>query len=821
MADRYSIIDFGDQNPFRCSMDHFGTIKTHSHRVFELAFLLAGECQARIGDKVYNLHAEDVLSIEANIPHSFSGVDCTVINIHIDQIFFERTLPDPRHPEFFCNSAEQGDNVSFDSLRRLIAKLVKNNSERLMGYELRNWAMIYEIMDVMYQNFRVEDSQARNQKAHRYNARMSQITKIIDEKYQDNLTLGQLADQVHLSAPYLSRFFEKQFGVTFLNYLTKVRLNHAVNELMETDATIETVSADSGFPNSHAFVQSFKKEYGLLPSLYRRRMKTNDTEETVPFVEQHDYMAGLKKYLDVPRDESLTVPSISGSARVSAAGSSRFLRHAWRNMTGVVSASAILHSDVQVLLKRIQKEIRFKYIKFNGVFSDSMHIYSEKPNGEPVYSYAFVDKVFDFLMSVNLRPLIQLGFMPEELAKTHKRLFGYLVSEPNSMEKWCGLVKSFVQHLIARYGAEEVHKWMFCVWEQPDTPEFLFGFSDDENYYNLYRETYMTVKECDPKISFGSPATFYIVKQGFDNWYLEFMKWCRDNECVPDFLNFHYYDTSFTDDAGGKEVFGFAGEMKLRDTPDGFGDFITQVRSERHAIGADALPIYLTEWNNTPSQQDLLNDTCFKSCYITKGILENYDRLDSFGYWSLTDWMGEAPQPENLFFGGLGLFTANGIPKASYYVFTLLKRLGSTLLGKGEGWFITREGDSYQIMLYNYRHFSGLYAMGERFDMTFTDRYTSFSPDQLFDVHVNIGDVEGTEYVITETTINRNSGSSFDTWVAMGALELNRQDELDNLSLRSVPAINKYIARAENGTLSLDAMLKLLEVRLIVAEPIK
>ena len=140
-----------------------------------------------------------------------------------------------------------------------------------MGYELRNWSMIYEIMDIMYQNFRVEDSEARNQKAHRYNDRMAHISRIIDEKYQDNITLGELADMVHLSAPYLSRFFEKQFGVTFMNYLTKVRLNHAVNELMETDETIETVSANSGFPNSHAFVQAFKKEYGLLPSMYRRR----------------------------------------------------------------------------------------------------------------------------------------------------------------------------------------------------------------------------------------------------------------------------------------------------------------------------------------------------------------------------------------------------------------------------------------------------------------------------------------------------------------------------------------------------------------------
>ena len=255
--------------------------------------------------------------------------------------------------------------------------------------------------------------------------------------------------------------------------------------------------------------------------------------------------------------------------------------------------------------------------------------------------------------------------------------------------------------------------------------------------------------------------------------------------------------------------------MALRENPDGFNDFVTQVRSERHQLNADAMPIFLTEWNNTPSQQDLLNDTCFKSCYIVKGILENYDRLDSFSYWSLTDWMGEAVQPKEMFFGGLGLFTANGVPKASYYAFKLLRQLGDTLLGRGNGWFVTRQDDRLRILLYNYRHFSHLYAQGERFDMTFTERYTPFSPEQMLDVHLSICDVEAGRYTVTETVINRSSGSAFDQWVAMGAVELTEPGELDTLASRSTPAINKYTLSTEGGALRLDAMLDMLEVRLI------
>ena len=778
--------------------------------------ILSGRCQARVGEQVYSLQAPDVLSIEAHIPHSFTGTDCTLITVQFDQPYFERSLPNPRHPDFLCNSAATGDSAAYDSLRRQIARLVKNNAEAHIGFELRNFSIIYDIMDVMYQNFRIEDSEARNQRAHRYTLRMAEISRIISESYREDLTLSELADRVHLSAPYLSKFFEKQFGVTFLNYLTSVRLNHAVDELLKTNDTIETVSANAGFPNSHAFVQAFKREYGVLPSIYRRKNTGKKPAEASPLpLEQHDYMAGLRKYLDQPQSPQSAAQVRACRTSISAGESRGILRHSWRELTGVSSASALLLNDVQALLRRVQKDIGFRSIKFNGILSEDMHVYAENSDGEAVYSFAFVDKVFDFLLELGLRPFVQLGFMPEALARTHKRLFGYLVSEPVSLEKWSALVSALIRHLQERYGREALRNWRFSVWHQPDTTEAMYGFSTDAAFYAFYRETYLAVKRCDSSLSFGAPSTYYLLQEGHENWYLSFWRWCRENNCLPDFFNFHYYDLILDSNDSGQEAFGFTRSMTLRDSPDGFDRFVTQVLSERKGLSAEDRPIYLSEWNNTPSQQDLLNDTCYKSCYIIKEILENYDQLDSFGYWSLTDWMGEAPQPKELFFGGLGLFTANGIPKASYYAFTLLRQLGDTLLGRGDGWFITQQGDSYQILLYNYRHFSHLYALGERFDMTFTDRYTPFSPEQMLDVHLSVRDVENGAYMVTETILNRSSGSAFDQWVAMGAVELKQKAELDTLAARSTPAINKYVVTSDNGTLRLDAMLDMLEVRLI------
>ncbi len=815
---QYEMIDFSTYMPVRCVMHRLGHIERHLHDHFELLFVLSGSCTVLVGGHPVSMRAEDILTIDGHVPHELRGVDCSVISVQFEQSLFEKTLPEPKHPRFDCNSAEQGDNVAFDHLRRLIARLVKNNVEQQEGYPLRNWSLVYELMDELYNNFRVDASEQQNARAHRYAARIADITSIISANYTGSFTLSELAGRVHLSVPYLSKFFEQQFGMTFLAYLTKVRLNHAVEELLYTGDTIEAISEHSGFPNSHAFVQAFRKEYGSLPSIYRRDLQRKEQPQVA--VEQHDYMASLKKYLDAPEAAAPAEQAIVCAGTCSAARPVRRLRHSWRFLMNVGRTADLLYSDVQEMVRQVQREVGFSYIKLSGILSDELYLCGRNRLGELTYSFAYLDKVLDFVLSVGLRPLVQLSFMPAALAKNPgKRLFGHLVSEPRDINEWTGLVETVVRHMLGRYGAGEVRRWLFCVWTQPETPQHMYGFSGDQAFYQFYRRTYLAVKGCDSGLTFGASASYYIVKPDYTNWYLPFLAWSAENGCEPDFLNFTYYDTILVDTLQegqpGKEAFGFVGSMKLNHTSDGFRRFVGQVRDEARRLRWNK-PIYLTEWNSTPSQQDLLNDTCFKSCYIAKSILESYDELDSFGYWSLTDWMSEAPLADQLFFGGLGLFTVGGIPKAAYHVFRMLRGLGDELLGQGPGWFITAGNGGYQVMLYNYRHFSNLYAMGERFDMTFTERYTPFSPEQAMDAHLRINDVADGEYLVREMMLNRRHGSAFDIWVSMGGLEPEGREELDYIKNRAAPAMRKFTVEARDHTLELDAWLDMLEVRLLL-----
>ena len=84
-------------------------------------------------------------------------------------------------------------------------------------------------------------------------------------------------------------------------------------------------------------------------------------------------------------------------------------------------------------------------------------------------------------------------------------------------------------------------------------------------------------------------------------------------------------------------------------------------------------------------------------------------------------------------------------------------------------------------------------------------------------IRKSLANVPKEKYIVKETVLNRSSGSAFDTWISMDAIELASEDELGVLASRSVPGFSKYIAEAEDGTVQLDAML---EVRLLTVKPL-
>ncbi len=376
-------------------------------------------------------------------------------------------------------------------------------------------------------------------------------------------------------------------------------------------------------------------------------------------------------------------------------GSKKTLKPYWNMCVGSCHGTTALREDYRRQLKRCQRELGFRYVRFHGLFDDDMSVLT-KPmmrggkGEEYVVSFTNIDSVFDFLLSINMKPFIEIGFMPECLKSKNTTIFHYKgnTSKPCDYERFDWLVKTFAEHLICRYGLDEVRQWFFEVWNEPNLggPDSPFGFWSDtmEEYFNLYEHTARTLKAVDKRLKVGGPAT------SNNAWIPEFTGFCRKNDVPVDFVSTHHYPTDVILGYGVEDSQNFIAP-KEGETPEefflrreegmktiwkGVDRGVLTGMTKKAVKEAGGLPVYYTEWN---SMGGLPSDGPFGASFILKTVMDSVDLAEGYSYWTFSDIFEESGMPYKPFHGGFGLLTLQGIPKAAYRAFELLNKLGEEL----------------------------------------------------------------------------------------------------------------------------------------------
>ncbi len=829
MEARHEIIPFDQASPIRLFMHKLGDASRHWHESLELLFVLAGEVTVLTGDRQTRLQAEDMLLVNSNAVHELHSESCVIIAVQIKLSKFDlpETLTDQLY--FDCDSTSCGQTQHFKRLKEIITSMLQINTASDGGAIFQGRALAYELLGELVQNFKVEKPVAE-MNTHKHLERLNHILRYIGDHYQEQLTLGQLAEREHLSAPYLSSFFEKYMGINFSTYYTNLRLERAIHDLLYTDIPVEQVALKNGFSDPRAYVRAFKKRYNTLPSIYRKTAAAPATvAEKDPLLainyldfKPENYFHILSQYLPGSEERSLPQPKTGINSmppvRVDAAASGKSLRHSWKNFVGVARAKDLLYGEVQDMLRQLQKDVGFKYLRFHGIFSDDMLVCHRGKDGQLQFNFSLIDKVLDFVLSVGLKPLIQFSFMPSALAEEPGRsvfMNPVVISMPSKMEEWNSLVHRFLGHVRARYGQREVRSWLYSVWNEPDTSRDMFGFDKREDFFSLYCNTWNTVKNFDSALSFGSPSLFPATEDGY-NWIREYLSFARKELCEPEFMDIHYYSDDFENLP--HDAATFSAPARFNRDPEHFSRFLDRLLSFAAEEKLDNMPLYITEWNLTVSHRNLINDTCFKATHLAKNFLENYDRVDAVGYWALTDFMDELFPAESLFHGGMGLFTVNGIKKPPYHAMAMMAKLGSELVSSGEGYFVTRrENGELAALLYNYEHCNPL-LVDEGLGLSLTSRDGVFSNRSSLQFSLDFEKLPAAGYKIRETILNQAHGSCFDAWVRMGAGELGRA-ERDWLRSSCVPELKVSAATVSSGSLQYSATLAPQELRLVELLP--
>ncbi len=352
--------------------------------------------------------------------------------------------------------------------------------------------------------------------------------------------------------------------------------------------------------------------------------------------------------------------AVNPSFRSDLSGTPRPLAHVWEHTVGSGYAPLALRADWQGQMRRAHAELGFQHVRFHGILSDDMGTLITHAD-EPLYSFFNTDQIFDALLEMGVRPFVELSFMPWRLASGDGMVFRYKanITPPRDYADWAKLIRMLVGHWVERYGAAEVRRWPFEVWNEPNLKAFWTGTQAD--YFELYRHTVREIKDIDPDLMVGGPSSAQ------NDWIPEFLEFCERENLPADYVSTHHYPT---------DAFGQPGDDTLTQLAKSERGVLRE-RAVRARKDSNGRPLYYTEWNSSSNPRDSLHDEPYAAAFVAKTALEAAEIVDGYAFWVVSDIFAENFYPSIPFHGGFGLLNIYGIAKPTYRAFELMHGLGT------------------------------------------------------------------------------------------------------------------------------------------------
>jgi xylan 1,4-beta-xylosidase len=343
-------------------------------------------------------------------------------------------------------------------------------------------------------------------------------------------------------------------------------------------------------------------------------------------------------------------------------------------------------------LRRAHDDLGVRGVRAHAILHDDNAVVTVDGTGTVGYDLDRIDAIYDQILEIGIRPIVELSFMPAALARDPQQtVFTYrgIISPPADWAQWRALIDALARHLISRYGIDEVATWPFEVWNEPNLVVFWTGTV--EEYLRLYDETAAALKGVDERLLVGGPST------AASEWIERLAAHAEATGAPLDFVTSHTY-----------------GNMPVHARP----------AMARHGFGD--LPVWWTEWGVGSTHFGPIHDTVFGAPFVLSGYAAAQDHLDALAYWVVSDHFEELGRPERLFHNGFGLLTVGNLGKPRYWAAHLAAHLGdrvlaSSVTGDGAGvlvqaWSTAHDDGTIDVLVWNGTVNAALMAGDPRLD---------------------------------------------------------------------------------------------------------
>ncbi|MCI8725545.1 MAG: AraC family transcriptional regulator [Hungatella sp.] len=251
----------------------------HWHRAMELLFILNGKATVTMEGKKYRLKPLEFMVMDSAQVHDtvYAMPQTMGVCIHISKNYMRRYLPDIELMRFQCSldSILPPQKESYTRLCELIKELTILYFRQTPSYQLRSKAVVLQILAELVEHFGNSVSESLSVSGLHKLTQLEQISQFVEEHHQEKITLQDGADELGLNKDYFCRFFKENMGISFIQYVNQVRVNHIYQDLLHTDGSIQEIMEHHGFFNQKLFYRMFKEIYDCTPVKLRQNAVDN------------------------------------------------------------------------------------------------------------------------------------------------------------------------------------------------------------------------------------------------------------------------------------------------------------------------------------------------------------------------------------------------------------------------------------------------------------------------------------------------------------------------------------------------------------------
>jgi xylan 1,4-beta-xylosidase len=475
--------------------------------------------------------------------------------------------------------------------------------------------------------------------------------------------------------------------------------------------------------------------------------------------------------------------------------------HFWEQTFGSGRAILSLRQDYRDDLRTVKQVTGFKSVRFHGIFMDDVGLYD--PDRKPIkfaqmansnetapeasntgiYNFSYIDQIYDGLLANNVRPFVELSFMPKKMASDPNALHAFWykqnVSPPKNYDDWDNMITAFVQHLIERYGIDEVAQWDFEVWNEPNI-DFWVGNPKQPTYFELYDHTARAIKKVNTRLRVGGPSTAQAA------WVADFLAHCKKNNIPVDFVSTHVYGNDTAKNVLGTDEDIPRDKMVSR--------AVKMVHDEIAASPYPTIPLIMSEYNASYANEPNVTDTVYMGPWLATTINQCDGLVQNMSYWTFSDVFEEQGIVRTPFYGGFGLIAEDDIPKPALNAFAMLHHLGDRRIKlDSDSAIATRRADgSLAVALWNY---AAPYGIGA----AYTPPPADPGPSKTFTLKL-----EGAAATapVQIWRLDADHGNVLKTYDAMGRPAFPTRDQIVKLREAGKPSPPET-SSLKNGTLTI------------------